>query len=289
MSNGLDLKENLRKEDYSDFESYLRYLFSINNEKMLPKGRSIYYRFKGEYRDPQQVSDQLLNISTSIEYFMDYISPHRDEENLLSKDTKHLLADIAEIGIHSIIPFILELLKAIEKEKYSNKDGKMLLTTLIVMLVRNKMQSSNPKYDTFFPSLFKRIKNGSKEPQQALLAIIERAGFHVKNDDFIAAFKEKRLYYDKDKKFPYYILKNIDKEMTQCEQNIDYSSFSQIEHILPQMDREKLNDQWKRNLEDDLNKDKHDESFDIIKNTLGNLTIMGSGNQAVKDKYISVS
>ena len=273
-----------KKEEYAKFEAYLRYLFSIGSEKMLPKGRPVYYTFKRKYNDSSLVLEQLNNICTKIKFFQAYIKPHEVKDSC-GQNICYFLADFVNIGIHSIVPFIIELLNWLEQEKYNQKpkeETESILKIITTLLVRQRVSRSNPQYDVFFPNLFSKIEQKSDNKIEALKTIIQDKKLNIADDKFKEALISNPIYLERDKKFPYYILSQINKKLEEqnYNQSIKTGTFSQIEHILPQ--NENLPQEWKTHLKDDIK----DLEFSTLKHTLGNLTIIGDGNQALGDLFI---
>lgn len=279
-------REAKNSEDYSKFESYLRYLFSIGQQKMIPKGRAVYHWFKREYQSTKDVSEQFDIIHDRIQYFQFYIHPRFCLYPRLSEDfnehIQKIIADISNIGVHLVIPFVITLLHERRSDSIADTDVIRMLSIIRVMLIRNRVMGSNPKYDVFFPRLFKKLQAESKDLPKALSALIKEGGFHVTDDEFRRALSEKRIYYDRDKKLAYYVLQSLDRHMSAHGQTIEYANFPQIEHVLPQKDKNALSDRWKKTIGQDI----EDENFDTLKHSIGNLTIIGAGNQHLGDKHI---
>ena len=276
------------REEYAQFESYLRYLFSIGEDKMLPKGRLVYYHCKNKYRTPIEAEEQLENISCKIKFFQAYIYPTSPEIiDTFGRNISYGLANIVKIGIHSIIPFLIELLNFVAEKEFSEQaksEAEAILKLITTLLVRQRVSRLNPKYDILFPNLFLKMKKESENKIKALKTIIGKKDFQIKDDKFKEYLISNPIYLERDRKFPYYILSSINRKMSSLNygQNIANDAFPQIEHILPQINKEGLSPKWKEHLGEDVN----EPEFENLRHTIGNLTIIGNGNGAVRDMFI---
>ena len=278
----LEKARQTNKQEYTEFESFLRFSSSIGHEKMLPKGRPIYYKFKEDFKRAD-THKQLDILAEDINYFISYINPGQ------AKDFGNKMQNLGDTGIYSFIPFIISLLRAYKKEKVQKSIVDKLLDSTLSLSVRQKVVGKNPKYDVFFPRLWEEIKESS-DLHMALKEEIKKKNWLTDDKEFIDCLINNRIYRDNDKKFCRYLLREIDRKIASddhYEQKIDYSSFSEIEHTLPQS---VLNNssasastrKWKEHLGGDIN----DPKFQEIVHSIGNLTLLGRGNSAVSNLFI---
>ena len=273
--------ENIRRsarntEEYSKFDSYLRYLFSIGRDKMLPRGRAVYYRFKKDYEKSDQVQEQLNKIAHKIEYFKYYINPNdiRGEFNLAIQNHVQTIADL---GNHSIIPFIMEFLEFFKKKPEDILEkGEAVLTIIITMLVRQKISQNRPSYDGLFPKLFQTISlhgNLRNTWRENLRNTIKNSRFFISDDKFKRYLKNNPI----NPNFLRYLLENINTRMTGNSENINYDNYPIIEHICP---IGILNARWREHLGEEFNY----ADFATLRETIGNLTILS--NQVPEGQFI---
>jgi hypothetical protein len=137
--------------------------------------------------------------------------------------------------------------KANDKKLLSDDDTLMLLRETNVLLVRRKITTLPvTKYDTFFPSLLKKLIT-EPDKVKAFQSNVQSEGLWVSDQEFETAFVNKGLYNKSELNFTRYVLQEVDKAMQPYKEYPDYSTINTIEHILPQT----LNDYWKEYLKED--------------------------------------
>ncbi len=279
----LTMQRNLSKvrrdvnnsEDYSDFDAFLRNSISIGREVMLPKGRAIYYKFK-EWHQREAVFPALTQIEEDAEHFSSYIKPSK----IAIYETN--MNKFLDVGIHSVIPFIITLLRCHKNGKLAPEIINVLLKTVLTLLVRQKVSGNNPKYDRFFPNLWNEItsNSNSSDYNKSFLEIIERKHWLIRDEEFIENLKSNAIYRSKDKKFCKYLLRSIDQKIGNHNSEIDYAMVSEIEHILPQTISGAS--KWKEHLGDELDR----SNLHRIIHSIGNLTLLHQDNSGVGDLFI---
>lgn len=247
------------------FEEYLRDLFSIDERKRVGKNRRMYVHFKSR--------NKKLDESSAIKYLNDILDYTGIYNNIMQPiKCPHIDSGIQMqlIAIHatnmlSIAPFLMSVLMALHKETLTRDDTLVLLRETYVLLVRRKMASLlTTKYDTFFPSLLKKIIN---EPDKviAFQEQVQKEGLWVADQILAEALITRELYNKRELNFSRHVLQEIDKQMQVLKEYPDYTSINTIEHICPQA----LEEGWIKYLGAEAN----DINLPRIKNTLGNLCL----------------
>lgn len=255
-----------RKVGYTNFEEYLRNLFSIGEKKKIGREKRMYAFLKNKHRHhlTSELSLELLN----------RIMDHTTVYNQITDPTKNnhpnteiylLLYSIKATNMDTVQPYLLTLLKALELNEITIQDTTNLLYELYVLLVRRKISKlSTTKYDVFFPNLFNQIRFESNKVK-AFQQKVREDGLWVDDQLFHESFLTKELYNPKELGFSRHVLQEIDKELQKHQEYPDYTSIETIEHILPQT----LDAHWKTYLGNDAI---HPDLVRII-NTLGNLSL----------------
>ena len=276
----------------TNFEFYLRNLFSINKPKMIGKGRKLYAHYKNAQKKltKQIAFDAINEIASNTDLFNQITKPSDPEFKHSDKSIHNLLIKIEQTNMYSSIPFVLSVLKEHKAEKLSGQDAATILNTLLVLLVRRKVcELKTTKYDVFFPSLLDKIIN-EPDKAKAFKTQITKEDLWVADQEFEDAFINKSLYKQTELVFARLILQEIDRKMQDHGQYPDYSSINTIEHVMPQT----FDDEWKAY----LGAEAHDFSIDRIKNSIGNLCLISkSANSFVgqdpfekkKNSYTDVS
>lgn len=249
----------------TNFEEYLRNLFSIGEKKRVGKERRMYVHFK--------IKNKKLTADTAkraLEQILDYTNVYNQISRPIqypptNTEIKRLLIAINDTNMSSIYPFLMALLKALENNSITEQEAVDILHETYVLLVRRKITSlSVTKYDTFFPSLLGKIVN---EPDKikAFQKHIQAEQIWVADQVFEDAFSTKELYNSRELNFSRHVLQEIDKALQPFGEFPDYSTIHTIEHILPQT----LNDAWKVY----LGADATHYNLPTTINTLGNLCL----------------
>jgi len=249
-----------------NFEFYLRNLFSINEPKMIGKGRKLYTNFKNKNKglNKQKANDTINEIAENIDLFNQIYKPQEHKHPMTEINTILIKIDRTHMG--SSIPFILAILKEHKGGKVTDVDTIAILKILLVFLVRRKVcQLASNMYDVFFPSLLRKIIN---EPDKikAFKEQILKEKLWVSDQEFKDSLINKSLYNQPEKEFVRLILQEVDRKMSIHGQFPDYSSINSIEHVMPQT----LDDEWKTYLGDEAN----DSTLELIKNSIGNLCLI---------------
>jgi uncharacterized protein with ParB-like and HNH nuclease domain len=252
-------------ETTSDFEDFLRYLFSIGQKKMIGKGRKVYVFFKNTHRklmseDAERYLKDIHDSSSLYNHIIKPIEyPHKNTK------IKTLLSNIQDTRMESTTPYLLALLKETAQNSLGDTMTELLLSELLVLLVRRKMcELPTTKYDVFFPGLINKIL--VENPLVAFQQAIKDEGLWVNDEEFEDALINKPLYRPRDLAFSRLILREIDKKMQVYGQLPDYSTLQTIEHTLPQT----LTAEWKNY----LGSDSGHEKLTVYMNTLGNLSLL---------------
>jgi uncharacterized protein with ParB-like and HNH nuclease domain len=252
----------------SQFEFYLRNLFSIDNTKMIGKGRRLYSHFKNtnSNMDKQSAFDTINKIADYVDLFNQITNPRNPSFSHSNKELNSYLIKINQTGMESSIPFILSLLIELKSGKINEEDTIKILKSLLVLLVRRKIcELKTTKYDVFFPSLLGKIINEPDKAKAFNKQVVKEALF-VSDQEFEEAFINKQLYKQTELEFARMILQEIDKKMQSFDQLPDYSTINTIEHVLPQ----ELDDDWKIYLGTQAS----DITLVTVKNTIGNLCLI---------------
>jgi len=249
-----------------NFEAYLRNLLSIGQKKMIGKGRRVYVFFK--YNNKHLTADDAIQYLNSIKesttlynHITDPLThPHPNGE------IKKLLVQIDSTNMYSCTPFLLSVLRAIKHAELSERDAVKTLKETFVLLVRRKLAKLQvTKYDTFFPSLWNKIKD-EPDKVRALQEQIRKEDLWVSDQELKDSINNKPLYAKTELSFVRLVLQEIDKQMQSHGQFPDYSTINTVEHVMPQT----LNDKWVEY----LGQDAQDLSLDRIKNSIGNLCLL---------------
>ncbi len=255
-----------------NFEAYLRILLSIGQKKMIGKGRRVYVYFKNsnkilKERSPESISlatDYLNKIRESTSLYNNIIDPITNPHP--NAEIKGLLVKIDHTNMYSCTPFLLTILRAINNAELSEPDAVKVLQETLVLLVRRKVAKlAVTKYDTFFPSLWDKIKD-EPDKVRALQDQIKREELWVSDQEFKDSFKNKALYAKTELSFVRLVLQEIDRKMQTYGQYPDYSTINTVEHVMPQT----LTDEWK----DYLGEEANDLRLTTIRNSLGNLCLL---------------
>ncbi len=255
-----------------NFETYLRDLLSIGQKKKIGKGRRVYVFFKNNYKILKEKSSEateqatkiLINIRESTSLYRNIINPITHPHS--NAEIKGLLVKIVHTKMYSCTPFLLSILQVIKSAELSEQDAVKILKETLVLLVRRKVTKlSVTKYDTFFPSLWDKIKN-EPDKVRALQDQIKKEELWVSDQEFQDSFKNKALYTKTELSFVRLVLQEIDRQMQIYGQYPDYSTINTVEHVMPQT----LSDEWKEYLGEEAN----DLSLTTIRNTLGNLCLL---------------
>lgn len=249
----------------NEFEEYLRNLFSIGEKKRVGKERRMYVHFKIKNKKLSEVS-----ATDTLDKIFDYTNVYNEINKPLqypssSAEIKKLLIAIKNTNMNSILPFLMALLKANEKETITEAETIELLRETYILLVRRKVTKLQvTKYDTFFPSLLDKIIN-EPDKVRAFHTQVQTEQLWVPDQIFEDAFLTKEIYNSRELNFSRLVLQEIDKHMHPFGELPDYSTIHTIEHILPQT----LDEHWKTYLENDT----LHFNLPTITNTLGNLSL----------------
>lgn len=255
-----------------NFEAYLRNLLSIGQKKMIGKGRRVYVFFKNNHKILKEKSPEaaalatevLNNIRESTSLYNNITDPITHPH--ANADIKRLLVKIDHTNMYSCTPFLLSILRAVKDAELSEQDIVKVLEETLVLLIRRKVAKlAVTKYDTFFPSLWSKIKD-EPDKVRAIQDQIKKEDLWVSDQEFQDSFKNKPLYAKTELSFVRLVLQEIDKQMQTHGQYPDYSTINTVEHVMPQT----LTDEWKEYLGEESN----DLSLTTIRNTLGNLCLL---------------
>jgi uncharacterized protein with ParB-like and HNH nuclease domain len=249
----------------NEFEEYLRNLFSIGEKKRVGKERRMYVHFKIKNKKLSEAS-----ATGTLDKIFDYTNVYNVINKPLqypssSAEIKKLLIAIKNTNMNSILPFLMALLKANEKETISSEETIELLREAYILLVRRKVTKLQvTKYDTFFPSLLDKIIN-EPDKVRAFHTQVQTEQLWVADQIFEDAFLTKEIYNSRELNFSRLVLQEIDKHMHPFGELPDYTTIHTIEHILPQT----LDEHWKTYLGNDT----LHFNLPTITNTLGNLSL----------------
>lgn len=264
-----------------DFEDYLRILFSIDEKKVIGKGRRIYVHFKNKNKqlDVEKAKSYLDEIKSGVEIYNQIANPIKNKN--INKDISDILIKIKSTRMDASNPFLLSLLKANAIGSIDDVSTKIILNETLVLLVRRKMcEMPTQKYDIIFPNMLARIINEPDKGRAFKSRIIDD-GYFVSDQDFEYALINKTLYRKRDLPFTRMVLQEIDRSMQVYGQLPDYSTLETVEHILPQT----IDDDWKNYLLDDS------KSIDLklYTNSLGNLCLLSqpANSHAGQDPFES--
>ncbi len=273
--------DRIRSADYSQFESYVRYLFSIGREKTLPQGkdyRMTYYAFKKLHPDLElkDAREFIERIHENASIFCDIIDANRRTiENPQINEFVDQINKLLETSVNSVIIFLLAIFRALIDHKITEKEVKLLLDQTLTMIVRGKLSGKNFKYDTFFPSLTENLlKNDNKSEE--FMRLIKDKNFYIADDIFMDSVKRTPLYNDSKGGMSWcrFILQEIDTHISEkqySKQRANYSTLNTIEHILPQT----FDASWKES----ISPEEHRDNKSNI-NSIGNLMLVSAQNNA---------
>ena len=276
----------------SNFEFFLRNLFSIDKPKMIGNGRKLYTNFKNTNKplSKQIAFDTINKIADNVDLFNQIVRPFDPSCKHSVKEINSILIKIERTHMYSSIPFILAVLKEQKAGNLNNDDTIAILNILLVLLVRRKVcELRTTKYIEFFPSLLSKIIK-EFDKTKAFKDQISKEDLWVSDQEFEDAFVNKSLYNQTELEFVRLILQEIDKKMQSHGQLPDYSSINTVEHVMPQI----LDDEWRLYLGEETN----DVNLERIKNSIGNLCLVSkSANSFVgqdpfekkKNSYTDVS
>jgi len=248
------------------FEDYLRNLFSIDESKMVGKGRKLYVHFKSENRHLTAISakQQLNKIHFGSSLYLNIREPlayrHADEA------INGLLISLSNTRMDSSTPFVLSVLRAVKDGAMDLPGARSILKGALVLLVRRKAtELSTTQYDVMFPQLLSKIVH---EPNR-IKALHEQFRNHnvwISDQEFEHALIHKAAYRTRDLAFSRMLLVEIDKRLQTFGQLPDYTTVNTVEHMLPQT----LDKMWKEY----LGKDSEDERIAVITDSIGNLCLL---------------
>ena len=126
------------------------------------------------------------------------------------------------------------------------------------------------RYDSFFPSLIDRMKDGTRTDVTVLLQrAIRKEQLWVDDAEFRAAVIRRPVYRSRELVFTRLVLEELDRHMAQTHggELPDYSTLDTVEHVAPQTIES--SDVWKR----EMGTDADSENYARIINTVGNLCL----------------
>ncbi|MGH2638332.1 MAG: DUF262 domain-containing protein, partial [Rhabdochlamydiaceae bacterium] len=265
----------------SEFEEYLRNLFSIGETKMVGKGRKLYTHFKGKNKrlSPAVSKEHLVNIYEGATLFKSIRDPltHPYKDGVIN----NLLVSIGNTRMGSSTPFVLSVLSAHSKGTLDSVSARAILQEALILLVRRKMtEAATTQYDTMFPPLLGKIINETNLVR-ALHEQFRSNNVWVSDQEFAFALINRATYRERDLSFSRMILTGINTALEDHGQLPDYSTINTIEHMLPQT----LDDGWKKYLGTEAD----DEHLGVLTDSLGNLCLLSrSANSAVgQDPFVS--
>ena len=268
-----------RLESDSQFEDYLRNLFSIGENKMVGKGRKVYIHFKNKNRSLSVASakQQLDDIYSGAPLYRTIRAPleyrHKDDE------INRLLVSIANTRMESSTSFVLAVLRALSTNAMNESQCRAILGETLTLLVRRKMaELPTTQYDAMFPGLLGKIVNEERQIT-VLQEQFRKVGIWVSDQEFGDALIEKPLYRSRDLAFARMVLIEIDQRLQSHGQLPDYTTVNTIEHTLPQT----LDEEWKWYLRSDAD----DEHLEVLTNSLGNLCLLSrpANSSAGRDPF----
>lgn len=255
-----------RKVGYNHFEEYLRNLFSIGEKKKIGREKRMYAFLKNKHRHH-------LDSNLSLE-LLNKILDHTDIYNFITDPIKNkhpnpkirtLLYSIKATNMDTVHPFLLALLKALDKNEILENEAVGLLREVYVLLIRRKISRlATTKYDAFFPNLFNLLRFESQKIK-TFQDLVKQENLWVDDQSFKDSFLSKELYNNRELEFTRHILQEIDKKLQPHGEFPDYSTIPTIEHVLPQT----LNNHWRSYLGDEAS----DPNLNRIINTIGNLSL----------------
>ena len=260
---------------YSQFEAYLRCLFSIGKDKMLPIGsdyRLTYYTFKDKHKKigEKEAREWLEKISSHAGIFCDIIDPNANGlQNEFIKPFIESIKRLLDTQTNSVIVFLLSLFIEHKHDKISKEDVHQILQITYSLIVRGKITGKNFKYDTIFPSLTSELEKHN-DKKSAFRDLIKGKKLFIADDDFKRALQKRSLYGSSKSGLSWcrFILKEIDRYMAQQNnhgEEIAYDTLNTVEHVFPQTP----NEEWERLDTNDPN------TRDII-HSIGNLFLISS-------------
>ena len=255
--------------DSFDFEEYLRHLFSIGQSKIIGKGRRLYVFFKQHNKNPdaEVAREHLDNIAQSAPLYRRILGEARNGLQRIDG----LLGKIRDTNMTSCRSFLLAVLKEERDNTFSRDQVESLFREVYVLLVRRKIaELPVTRYDSFFPSLIDRIKDGAGADVTVMLhTAIRKEQLWVDDDEFREALVKRPVYRSRELVFTRLVLEEIDRQLAHAHggELPDYSTLDTVEHVAPQSIES--SDAWKREMGTDAGSD----NYARIINTIGNLCL----------------
>ncbi len=254
-----------------NMEDYLRTIFSIGESVAIGSGRNVYVHIKKKYKNiTKDIASKLLDQIAEDVHFYNYIinpqesSPHHKYRE---SDIHSLLVDISDTRMESSRYYIIEILKALDKEVISSHETIALLKELLTALVRRKVSGlPTNMYNRVFPSLFSKLQ-GCENKVSEFIAQMVTTRIYITDEQFKHSLINNNLYTSStDLPFTRMILKTIDKSQEPHSQHADFTKFNTVEHIMPQ----KLTRDW----EDYIAEDANNPMLKLYINSIGNLCLL---------------
>ena len=255
--------------DSFDFEEYLRHLFSIGQSKIIGRGRRLYVFFKqhNKYLDKRTAMRHLDNIAQSAPLYRRILGESKDRTQAVDS----LLEQIRDTNMTSCRSFLLAVLEEERNHVLSREEVESLFREVYVLLVRRKFaELPVTRYDSFFPSLIDRIKDGAPTDVTVLLQrAIRKEQLWVGDDEFREAFIMRPVYRSRELVFTRLVMEELDRHLAQVHggELPDYSTLDTVEHVAPQSIES--SDDWKS----EMGADAVSENYARIINTVGNLCL----------------
>ncbi|MCC7103435.1 MAG: DUF262 domain-containing protein [Fimbriimonadaceae bacterium] len=248
------------------FEEYLRHLFSIDERKMIGKGRKVYVHFKTKNRNLNTgtAREQLARIHELAPLYQQITNPSERPHPELR--IRRLLEEIKHTRMDTPNPFFLACLADLKAGGTTADEVVAMFRETLVLLVRRKMTEQQATiYDQMFPILYKKVRF-EPDKVRAIQKQFREYGVWTSDQEFSDAFVRRTLYRSRDLEFTRLVLRELDKAMSPHGQYPDYSTLNSIEHVIPQTP----DVAWKEYLGTEI----RDDYFEVIVNSAGNLCLL---------------
>ena len=236
--------------------------------------KELYSLFKSIFNDKPK--GQVLKDLASAARVYAVVIGRRPCEN---ETIEHILRDLRDFRVTTAYSFLMGLLQAWERDKFSNQDIVEILKAFRIYCLRRRLILAGKAENKIFPTLVGRIDELAAAPDKGakLFEILatQESNLRVPNDSELRRSLE--LDNFGHSQYCRLFLAIIEEHLTKSRPDLKNKKL-QVEHIMPQT----LNDQWQAELGADV--EKHQE----LVHTIGNLTLIRHnqelGNKPFADK-----
>ena len=223
----------------------------------------MFFKQHNKHLDKRAARRHLDNIAQSAPLYRRILGEPKDRMQAVDS----LLDKIRDTNMTSCRSFLLAVLEEERNRVLSREEVESLFREVYVLLVRRKMaELPVTRYDSFFPSLIDRIKDGDQTDVTVMLQrAIRKEQLWVGDDEFREAFIRRPVYRSRELVFTRLVLEELDRHLAQVHggELPDYSTLDTVEHVAPQSIES--SDDWKH----EMSADADSENYARIINTVG--------------------